>query len=261
MPNIEQNLAVIRRRLGQPLSDAPDDGTLLSLLVDQFAHHTTQLSVTRNHWAVNNWTLNTQAGLEEYPITAQNFGRPILLYTVDNIDPYHIRREIPFSLLQDVDRRYIGPVTASPIGTNLHTASVVSFYRKEGQGWFLQLTPIPGNNAQYELWYETNYLYGSLSDTPGVEIFQHLVRVQTALAALPLCAWPGIAVDIDMNIWSAKLGILRDALLHDEMLYTRTFNSYRAQATRDGVTTKLGYSPESDSWPLSIGSMASGYGV
>lgn len=257
----EQNLAIIRRRLGHPLPEAPDDGTLLTMLVDQIAHHTTQLSVTRNHWSVERWTLTVRSGIEEYPVTAANFGRPFLLYTIDPTDQYHFRREIPFSLLQDVDRRYVGPETAAPRAQNEHTAVLVSFYRKEGQGWFIRPTPIPGNDAQYELWYEANYNYGSMGDAPGLDAFHHLLRVETALSALPYCEWPGLSMKEDLPAWQAKIGLLRDTLIRDEMMFRQAFNNYKAAASRDGVTTKLGYAPESDVWPVGIGPMAGGYGV
>lgn len=257
----EQNIAIIRRRLGHPLPASPDDGTLLTMLVDQIAHHTTQLSVTRNHWAVDKWILSTQANMEEYPVTAGNFGRPFLLYTIDQTDPYHFRREIGFSMLQDIDRRYIGPATATPSSGNQHTAVQVSFYRKEGQGWFVRPTPIPANYAQYELWYETNYNFGSMGDAPGLDVFHHLLRVQTALSALPHCEWAGATMADNLEAWKTKVALLRDSLVHDEMIFQQTFNSYKAQATRDGVTSKLGYAPETDVWPIGIGPMADGYGV
>lgn len=264
MPTNEQNLAIIRRRLGHPLPESPDDGTLLTMLVDQIAHHTTQLSVTRNHWAVDHWTLTLMPGVEDYPIAAANFGRPFLLYTVDPSDQYHVRREIPFSMLQDIDRRYSGAERATPSSINQHTANQVSFYRKEGQGWFVRPTPIPGSVAQYELWYETNYNYGSMGDTPGLECFHHLLRVQTALSALPYCEWPGLSPKDNPESWKgwqAKINMIKEALLHDEMLFRNTFNSYKAQASRDGVTSKLGYAPDADIWPFGGGYMPSGYGV
>ena len=185
----EQNIAIIRRRLGHPLPDAPDDGVILTALIDQIAHHTTQLAVSRNHWAVEKWTLFVQPGIEDYPITAANFGRPFLMYTIDPTDIYHVRREIPFSMFQDTDRRYIGSQQASLMAANRHSASQVVFYRKEGQGWFVRPVPIPGGTASYELWYETNYNYGSLGDSPGLDCFHHLLRVQTALSVLPSCEW------------------------------------------------------------------------
>lgn len=261
MPTNEQNIAIIRRRLGHPLPEAPDDGTLLTMLIDQIAHHTAQLNVTRNHWAVDKWSFSVQRGVEEYPVTVGNFGRPFLLYTVDRTDQFHFRREIPFSMLQDVDRRYIGPATATTSTGNPHTAVLVSFYRKDGQGWFIKPTPIPGDYAQYELWYETNYSYGSLGDSPGLEAFHHLLRVQTALSALPQCEWAGATLSENLDAWKAKIALTREALLHDELIYRQAFNSYKAQATRDGVTSKLGYAPETDVWPIGIGPMADGYGV
>jgi hypothetical protein len=51
VPTNEQNVALIRARLGNPLPSAPDDQILLRLLTDQLAHHSAQLVNTRNHWS------------------------------------------------------------------------------------------------------------------------------------------------------------------------------------------------------------------
>src|SRR5215471_15277357 len=97
-----ENISAIRRRLGNPNPQSPDDGQLLSLLVAQLAN-------TRNHWGINSYTLSVNAGTEDYPVTAPNFGRPFLVYTQDSTNAYHQRCEIPFSLMQDADQRYTGP--------------------------------------------------------------------------------------------------------------------------------------------------------
>ena len=144
---------MIRSRLGNPLPGSPDDQQLLRLLTDQLTHHSAQLVNTRNHWSIDKWQVVVQSGLEDYLITANNFGRPVVCYTIDPSDPYHVRREIPFSLIQDVDRRYQGP--QQNFAVTRHSAVQMVFYRKEGQGWFVRPVPIPGDSSSYEIWYET----------------------------------------------------------------------------------------------------------
>lgn len=261
MPTNEQNLAHIRRRLGQPLPNGPDDQTLLTLLVDQLMHHSAQLVNTRNHWAIEKWTLTVSSGLEDYIISAQNFGRPFLIYTTNDADTYHVRREVPFSLMQDADRRYSGPQQATTSDGSGHSAAEFVFYRKEGQGWFARPVPIPASTGTYEVWYETNYGYGSLGDTPGLEAFHHLVRVQTAIAALPFCRWHHLAPNEDAKAWNIQVGAIRDALLHDEMKFQKAFNDYKAQASREGVSGKIGYAQDYEYSPFGVGTMTNGYGI
>lgn len=261
MPTNEQNIAIIRRRLGSPLPNGPDDQTVLTLFIDQLMHHSAQLVNTRNHWAIGKWTLNVSSGLEDYVVAAQNFGRPFLVYTTDPSDTYHVRREVPFSLLQDADRRYAGPQQANSSDGSGHSAVEVVFYRKDGQGWFCRPVPIPGSSASYEIWYETNYAYGSLGDTPGLEAFHHLVRVQTALQALPFCRWLGISPSEDPKGWQLQVGAIRDALAHDEMKFQKAFNDYKAQTSREGVSGKIGYAQDYECSPFGVGTMINGYGI
>lgn len=261
MPTNEQNIAIIRRRLGQPLPQFPDDQTLLTLLIDQLMHHSAQLVNTRNHWSIEKWTLTVSSGLEDYVVAAQNFGRPFLVYTIDTSDTYHVRREIPFSLMQDADRRYDGPQQSGASSASGHSAAEMVFYRKEGQGWFVRPVPIPGDTAQYEIWYETNYAYGSLGDTPGLEAFHHLVRVQTAISALPFCRWLGMSPAENGKEWALFSGAIRDALAHDEGKFQRAFDNYKAQASREGVSSKIGYAQDYESSPFGVGTMIGGYGI
>ena len=231
MPTNEQNVALIRARLGNPLPSAPDDQILLRLLTDQLTHHSAQLVNTRNHWSVDKWQINMQSGLEDYLITANNFGRPVVCYTIDPSDPYHVRREIPFSLIQDADKRYAGP--QMNFAVSKHSAVEMVFYRKEGQGWFVRPVPIPGDSSSYEIWYETMYEYGSLGDVPGASAFHHLVRIQAAI---------------------------RDSLLHDEVKFQKVFDTYKAQISREGVNAKLGYANDYEYRPYPVGVMVNGYG-
>jgi len=258
MPTNAQNVALIRRRLGNPAEDSPSDNTLMEFLVDNLLNFQASLVNTRNHWSVSNWTLQTAAGVEDYLVTATDFGRPFLAYTVDPTDTYHWRREVPFSLMQDADMRYQGPQQTQ--SAYPWSASELVFYRV-GQTWYARTVPIPGQSAQYEIWYETNYNYASPSDVVGLEAFQNLVRVQTALSALPQVAWRGCSPMENPEAWKLKVQAMAIALDRDEKRFQKQFDDYRASSSRDGVNVKRGYAPDFDGADTyGVGVMISGYG-
>lgn len=259
MPTIIQNTALIRRRLGSPLDDSPSDNTITEFMVDNLMAHQSSLVNTRNHWSVYNWTLQVSPGVEDYTVSASDFGRPFLVYSIDPTDTYHWRREIPFSLMQDADRRYQGPQQSQ--SAYQWSAAEVVFYRV-GQQWYVRPVPIPGAAAQYEVWYETNYNYASPSDTVGLEAFHNLIRVQTALSALPHVAWRGCSPLENEKAWQMRTTAMAASLARDEARYQKQFDNYRAQSSRDGVNVKRGYAPNYDGDSgLGLGSMINGYGI
>jgi hypothetical protein len=260
MPTLAQNTAMIRTQLGYPMQDSPTDGQLMQSLVNTLMNHSAALVNTRNHWSVSRWTLQVVAGVEDYLVSATDFGRPFLIYTVDPSNTYHWRTEIPFSLLQDADQRYFGPQQS--YSSYPWSAVEMCFYRV-GQQWYVRPVPIPGGSAQYEIWYEVNYDYASPSDTTGLEAFHHLVRTQTALSALPFAEWRGVSMIENPKIWEMKAKAIRDSLLHDEIKYQKAFNDYRAQVSRETVNGKrgYGYSYEQAAGGFGTGGMVNGWGA
>lgn len=261
MSTINENLSAIRLRLGSPNPHKPSDLQLLNILIDQIADHQAQLQNSRNHWSIG-WTdINTSAGTEDYPITASGFGRPFLVYTTDSSDPFHQRREIPFSMLQDVEQRYQGPQqmqSASP-----WSAVEISFYRQgpSSPTWYARLTPIPGESSSYKVGHEANYSFGALADSPGLSPFHHLIRVQTALAALPLCEWGEMSILKNPEAWRLQADALRQSLMLDLAGFQKRFDSYKAQSSREGVNQKRGVGVDyEEQWGYDGGSLVRGWG-
>lgn len=261
MPTVSQNIALIRQRLGEPGPQTPSDAHLLNILIEHINNHCAQLQNTRNHWSVGHWQLGVSAGVEDYVVSAADFGRPFLVYSVDSADSFHVRREIPFTFLQDADQRYWGP--QQTYSTYPWSAAGISFYRlsPSAPAWYARVTPIPGVSGIYEVFYEANYEFGSLGDSPGLSPFHHLIRVQTALSALPLCAWSDISITKDPKSWRLQHDTLRDVLLHDEAAYQAQFDAYKSQSTRDGVNNKIGYGYDYESGDdYGVGAMVNGWG-
>lgn len=246
MPTTTQNMQSVRLRLGNPDPEKPSDPQLLDIMIEHIADHCAQLQNTRNHWSIYHWRLAVNDGTEDYLIPANDFGRPFLIHTVDDADPYHVPQEIPFSFLQDASQRNLGPQ--------------ICFYRLAPSTpvWWARLVPVPRAERTYKIWYEADYTFGSLGDAPGLSSFHHLIRVQTALSALPLASWGDLSIRNDREGWGVQAQALRDVLLHDEAIYQKRFDAYKAQSSRDGVNSKLGYAPsyEYDNDGFGVGVLA-----
>jgi hypothetical protein len=200
---------------------------------------------------VDKTVLTTGSGSEDYLLAAANFGRPFLVYTTDASDTYHVRREIPIVLMQDADLRYFGPQQSG--FSDSHSAAAIVFYR-QFENWYARVAPIPGGTSTYEIWYEATYEYGSPGDSVGLSAFHHLLRVQTAISALPHCAWRGMSLTENPKAWEMKVKALRDSLVYDEVKYQKEFDSYRAQSSREGVGSKQPYG----GWDYDMGSVGGG---
>lgn len=248
-------------RLARPNPHNPSDPELLNLMLDHVSDHVAALQNTRNHWSIGWTTINATAGAEDYIISAPDFGRPFLVYTHDDSDPFHQRREIPFSLLQDTEQRYQGPAQAQ--SASPWSAVEISFFREGPSNpvWKARPTPIPGASSTYKVGYEANYQLGSLADAPGLSPFHHLIRAETALAALPLCEWGEITILKNPDAWKIQADALRQSIMLEAAGFQKRFSSYLANSTRDGVTHKLGVGHEyEEGWGYGGGGMVSGWG-
>ena len=258
MATLSQNSAIIRRRLNQPNPDAPSEPQIIEVLIDTLMNMHAALVNTQNHWAVNHWTLNVSSGTEDYVVAAADFGRPFLVHSVDASDSYHVRREVPLTLLQDADQLYRGP--QQTYSTYEWSAAEMVFYRRAGS-WYARPVPIPGASASYKVWYETDtYSYAAPSDEPGLKAFHHLVRCEAALSLLPYCRWGAVSpVDRETApLWANQAKALEMALGKDLAAYRQQFDSYRAQSQRGGVTSRQFYGD--DGWGDAGGRMTDGWG-
>lgn len=261
MPTVSENISAIRLRLGEPNPHKPSDPQLLNLLIGHIADHQAQLQNTRNHWSIGWTTLNAQPGMEDYAIASADFGRPFLVYTDDPNDPHHQRREIPFSMLQDAEQRYLGPAqtqSASP-----HSAIEISFYRMSpgNPACYARLTPIPAESSVYKIGYEANYTLASLGEAPGLSPFHHLIQTQTALSAIALCEWGEISILKNPVAWKTQADALREGLLLDLAGFQKRFDSYKAQSSREGINQKRGVGVDyEEQWGYDGGSLVRGWG-
>ena len=245
MPTIQANLRLIRVLLDEPTPQSPSDRTLFELLSNQVVHHETQLQNSGAQWSVANWALTVNSGTEDYLISAADFGKPFLVYTEDLTDPYMPRVEIPFSMLQNTDQFYSGPAQLYATSSQIFTAACISFYRR-ADSYYARVTPIPGGTATYRVWYEVAPAApDSLGDAPGLSPFHHLIRAQTALAALPYCSWGDIRIDskskANREIWREKTRSLAAVIAPQVEQFQAQFSTYLGTLMQAGVERRQGY--------------------
>lgn len=250
MPSLNENLSTVRLLLDRPDPQQPGDAILFTLLTQQVQHHLNQLQNSSSHWSVYNWPIITAPGEDEYLVTAQNFGKPFLVETVldPSADtPYSFsRREIPFVLLQNRTQFYRGP---QQIGvTSVHTAVMVTFYRSSDAGWYLRFTPTPSETKEYRVWYETAASpVPSLGADIGLSPFQHLICVQTALAAIPHCSWGEVRADADgpkALAWERKTKAIALARSREEAQFQKEFSTYIGTLMQAGIEPRDGFGDE-----------------
>lgn len=246
MTTLSSNLSGVRTLLGYPDPHEPTDPLLFELLSNQVQHHLNQLQNGQGHWSVDTFKLTVQPGKEDYQISAQNFGKPFLVYTSDPGNASHVRREVPFALLQNAGQFYAGPQQIQASDT--HTVQYFTFYRRNG-AWQARATPIPGENKDYVVWFETGVAPGELADTAGLSPFQHLIRVQAALSALPHCAWGGArfnGTDREAAAWTRKTQALAASLRQDEVKFQKEFSTYLGTLMQAGIEARDGFGAEAD---------------
>lgn len=245
MSTLQQNMTEIRYLLDEPAEGSPSDRILWSILNNQINHHKSQLQNSSAQWDVDSWELITAAGTEDYLITATNFGKPFWTHTEDTGNPQLARVEVPFSMLQNTDMFYRGPVQPYASGNTQFSAVVISFYRR-ADSWYARLTPTPGGSVSYRIWFEVapgGQL--ALGDTPGLTPFHHLIRVKTALVALPYSGWGAIRSDADdpkkAAAWERKTKALAVALGMQAQDFERQFDTYLASLTDAGVERRQAF--------------------
>jgi hypothetical protein len=245
MPNVVENLAMVRRLLDSPDPSRPGNGALFEFFGNQVMHHQSRLQNSGAPWDVRDYLLTVNPGTEDYIVPAGDFGKPFLVYTEDQTDLYRPRVEIPFSLIQNTDLFWSGPRQVHTTNDNTNSAVLFTFYRKSG-GFYARLTPVPGGSASYRIWYEVAPAApGSLGETAGLSPFHHLIRIQTAIAALPYCAWGNLAVDAEkdkyVERWKAKCRALGDVFLKQEEQFDHEFSTYIGSLMQSSAEAREGF--------------------
>lgn len=256
MGTIINNLQRIRLLLDEP--SRPESHILFELLENRIQHHLTALSNSSAHWSVYNFPLTVSAGQEDYLITAPNFGKPFWVYSEDDTDPVRPRSEVPFCLLQNISQFYQGPRQIMSVANNVPTVSVIAFY-KQYDAVYARVAPVPGGTQQYRIWYETLPVAPeTFGDMPGLSAFHHLIRVETALSAIPACVWGDVKVDAEneqkAQAWIRKTTALSLARTGERTDFKNQFETYLGTLMQAGIEGRDPFGEGYDiDWAAGIG--------
>lgn len=195
MANLYDRIGNVRDRLRHPRANRPGDSDCLRSLCD----HTKTLRAKRKNtglpWDLADKKINVVSDKAKYQINDVRFGTPLAVLTIDDTDPSHFQRLIPFFAPQNLAFQWGLPNDAGTFtynwGSSNHSAQRVAFYWSNGIP-YLEFQPLPKASATYLL----RYVIGnsvdamSLSDPLSLgEVGDTLAEVRAATSLLPFADW------------------------------------------------------------------------
>lgn len=185
----------MRSRLKHPRTNRPGDGDCLRALCDHVKLLRAKRKNTGNPWDLADKRINVHADQAKYAINDLRFGTPLAVLTVDDANPNHYQRLIPFFAPQNLAWQWGLPNNIASWNVNFdgstHSAERVAFYWSNGIP-YLEFQPLPKANSSYLV----RFLVGnsvdamSLSDPLDLgEIGNSLAEIGAAISLLPFSSY------------------------------------------------------------------------
>lgn len=236
MPNLYDRCGAVRGRLRHSRANAPGDGDCLRALCDHIKILRAKRKNTGHPWDFADKRIVAVPGLARYAINDIRFGTPLAVLTVDDTNPSHIQRLVPFYAPQNLAFLWGLPTDMGYYANNgdgsFHSAERIAFYWTEGTP-YLEIQPVP----QLSCVYLVRFLIGnsvdamSLADEVNLgEVGDSLVEVRAALSLLPFAEWEDEEKE---NI--AKRKSLAESLIWEQGLLNDQFSADVLIATGSSV--------------------------
>lgn len=234
--NLYDRCGSVRDRLRHPRANRPGDGDCLRALCDHIKILRAKRKNTGHPWDFADKRIVAQQGITRYPIHDLRFGTPLAVLTLDDTNPQHIQRLVPFYAPQNLAFQWGIPSDAGHYANNgdgsFHSAERVAFYWTEGTP-YLEIQPVP----QISCVYLVRFLIGnsvdamSLADEVNLgEVGDSLVEVRAAMSLLPFAEFSDDEKD---NV--AKREALAKSLVFDQGLLDAQFSADVLIATGSSV--------------------------
>lgn len=234
--NLYDRIGSVRDRLRHPRANRPGDGDSLRALCDHIKILRAKRKNTGHPWDFADKRIVVQQGVARYPINDVRFGTPLAVLTIDDSNPQHIQRLVPFYAPQNLAFNFGIPSDAGYFANNgdgsFHSADRVAFYWTEGTP-YLEIQPTPQLACQYLV----RFLIGnsvdamSLADEVNLgEVGDSLVEVRAALSLLPFASWQD-----DKKEDAAERESLSKSLIWDQGLLDDQFTASALVATGSSV--------------------------
>lgn len=244
MPNSYRELiSQIRLNLLEPHPAKPSEPIIWNNLRQNARLLFNQALNTPVSWAIESFTLDMDENNDLYQLQAENFGKDVLIETMDDTDPNFVGRPVRRMSLQ-----------SSPLGGNepyitgfdyshtmlgeKHSAQTMVIYRDSAGNVWVKVLPKPHTAAQYKFWYET-----AEPNTTALDNFfpilagQDLLCLSTALSCLPGAEWAGMTKQ-ECADKRRELGLTlgNDVKRHDD-----AYRRYIATDRQAGLTVMRGF--------------------
>lgn len=247
-------LSRVIQMLGEPHPVYPSEPAIWRALADAAQHLFNQAMNSPVAWSISSIDLDVVADQDEYLLPAPDFGKDVLIETVDPTDPNHVPRPVRRMSLQssliggyDLYAERYGSLWLTGVK---HTVQTMALYRKDGAVYIRTLPkpPVGAQTAKYRVWYErmeanTDSDANNFIVPAGVP----LLCARAAFTVLPHAQWSGFNDAQNAN----KRKELAVTISSDKTDYEREWKRYLATDRQPGVTSMRGFddaSYQADYW-------------
>jgi len=238
--NLDECISDVRILLAQPEMQQPSPHVIHKHLVYNYQLIFNVAMNAAPNWEVKSYDLNVGAGTDKFLISAQDFGKPVLIHTYNADNPQFLERPIKVCNIQDLPNMWRGPRQVALIDNPTNpTAEVMCFYWQGGQPWVL-VRPEPTGSATYRIWYETRVVNDQLASAPILPVGNAYLNFSTAVDCLPHAKWQGYSDELN----AAKRQELGATLGQREAKHEDAFKKYLATSQQDGPVRKRPYAPD-----------------
>lgn len=250
MPNTYRELiSQIRLNLLEPHPACPSEPVIWNSLRQNARLLFNQALNTPVSWAIESFTLDVDENNDIYLLPAANFGKDVLIETIDDTDPNFVSRPVRRMSLQssllggNAQYVYFGDFSSS-IGEK-HSAQTFVFYRDTSGNVSIKVLPKPHTAAQYKIWYETaEPNTDALTNFFPIPAGQDLLCLSTALSCLPGAEWAGMTKE-ECADKRRELGL---TLANDVKRHDDAYRRYIATDRQAGLTVMRGFQDDEYMW-------------
>lgn len=205
MPSLRVMQYNVRLLLDEPRAQQPSGLSVKKKVTDYCQRLINRANNTGRAWTLDETALSVAAGQDTYTLNVgSEYGKAINVYTVDESNPNHVERSIPFFETQNLQYDWglpdnVGSWMLTGDGS-FHTAQRFAISRSFEGDVVVRVKPTPQLACSYVFQFSTGYVANSLSLDTTVLLEQHhaVPETQSAISLLSRCRWSDdIAADRD----------------------------------------------------------------
>lgn len=238
-------LSRISMLLGEPHPNYPSEPVIWRYLADAAQLLFQQAMNSPPAWSVQYEDITVQPNQDLYQLAAGNFGKDVLVETIDLTDPNHVSAPVRRMSLQSAllggNSEYVQQ-SYYPMAGLKHTVQTMIFYR-EGSSVNIRILPknVP-QSADYRIWYYSAEVNTDTeSNTFALPQGVPYLCAYTAGLLLPLTRWCGFTEEQN-SARRKEFGATLPRLVQD---HEREWRKFLATDRKPGLTVMRGFDDES----------------